>query len=166
MKKLILLLIVVLILFAVMLTCGLTRDSRQDRASQSPPWMGLLDPISKKQNLSVGDILATPCLVNGDLISRAGQACSIHIRTSQNTNVRTLKLVMIAGHSAKIDLQTHGQAGMRIEIPVRSSAAKSPEMQIPKEGAELTAMCDDPSPDPLTGSGVSQLPDCRLRISK
>lgn len=166
MKRLIVLLILVLILFAIMLTCGLTRDSRQDRASRNPSWTGWLGSLSKKEPLSSADILPTSCLVNGDLVSHVGQPCLIHIRTSQDVDVRTLKLAMIAGHSAKADLQTHGQAGMRVEIPVRSSSSKSPEMQIPKEGADLTVLCEEPGPDPLTASGVAQLPDCRLRISR
>jgi hypothetical protein len=164
MKRLILILIVVLIPFGIMLMYGLNRDHSQERASREPSWMSPLGSLSTKSPVSASDLLPAPCFVQEDLISRPDLPCLIHIRTSEDSNIRTLKLGMIAGHSAKIDLQTHGPAGMEVTIPIRASAANSPEMQIPKEGADLKVLCVEPGPDPLAGSSLGQLPGCRLRM--
>ncbi len=61
MKRLVLILIVVLILFGIMLACGLSIDRNDARASQEPSWMGLLDPMVKKAPVAVTEILAGPC---------------------------------------------------------------------------------------------------------
>jgi len=164
MKRLVLILIVVLILFGIMLACGLSIDRNDARASQEPAWMGLLDPMVKKAPVAVTEILAGPCFVRGDLVSRPSLPCAVHVRTSENSGARTMKLVMVAGHSAKIDLQTLGQAGMQVEIPLHAETPKSPEMQIPKEGAEVKILCVEPEPDPAAGSSSASIPGCRLRM--
>ena len=162
MKRLVLILIVVLVLFGIMLSCGLTLDQSRSRATDKPGWMGILEPLSTKTPVATSDLLSTQCLVQGDHIARAKAPCAIHVRTSASSGVRTLKLVMVNGQSSKIDLQTLGQTGMQVEIPLRSQNQKSPEMQIPKEGAEVKVLCVEPGPDMAAG----QVPDCRLRMSK
>jgi hypothetical protein len=166
MKRLVLILIVVLILFGIMLTCGLTRDHSASRASDRPSWMGLLDPLRKKAPVTAAEILPAPCFVQGDLLARPNQPCTIHVRTSQESDVRTMKLAMVAGASSRINLQTHGQTGMEIEIPLHSATPKSPELQIPKEGAEVKVTCVEPAPDPAAGSSMGQAPGCRLRMTR
>jgi hypothetical protein len=128
--------------------------------------MGLLEPLKKNTPVAAAEILPSPCFMQGDLLAKPNHACIIHIRTSQESEVRTMKLAMIVGASAKINLQTHGQTGMEVEIPLRSSAPKSPELQIPKDGAEVKVTCVEPAPDPAAGSSTGQIPGCRLRMTK
>jgi len=88
------------------------------------------------------------------------------VRSSEESGVRTIKLVMMSGRSSKIDLQTQGPTGMRVEIPIRAQAPKSPEMQVPKEGADVKIVCEEPGPDVATGGALGQVQLCRLRMSK
>jgi hypothetical protein len=165
MKRLILILIVVLILFGIMLACGLTMDHSGAKVSSEPSWMGLLEPLAKKSPITTNEILATACFVQGDLIARPNIPCAIHIRTIDESGVRVMKLNMISGHSSKIDLKTQGPTGMQIEIPLRSQAPKSPELQVPKEGAEVSIVCEEPGPDLVSGGMPGQIQLCRLRMS-
>ena len=162
MKRLVLILIVVLVLFAIMLSCGLTLNQSSSRATDEPAWMGILEPLSTKKPVATSDILPTQCFAQGDLISRTNAPCTVHVRSSDKSGVRTMKLLMVTGQSSKINLQTLGQTGMQVEIPLRAQNQKSPEMQIPKEGAEMKVLCVEPGPDMV----AMQAPDCRLRMSK
>ena len=166
MKRLILILIIVLILFGIMLACGLTMDHSSTRASSEPAWLGLLEPFAKKSPVVTSDILATPCFVQGDLIARPNIPCAIHIRTTEASGVRVTKLNMVTGHSAKIDLRIQGSTGMQIQIPLRTQAPKSPEMQVPKEGAVVNIICEEPGPDLVSGGMPGQIQLCRLRMTK
>ena len=165
MKRLILILIVILILFGIMLACGLTLDHSGARVSSEPSWMSFLEPLAKKTLVATTDILPAPCFVQGDLIARPNVPCAIHIRTTDESGVRVMKLNMVSGHSSKIDLRTQGPTGMQIQIPVRSQAPKSPEMQLPKEGAEVSIVCEEPGPDLISGGMPGQIQLCRLRMS-
>src|SRR5580765_7822757 len=165
MKRLILILIVVLILFGIMLARGLTMDHSGARVSSEPAWMGLLEPLAKKSPVATNDILATSCFGQGDLIARPGVPCTIHIRTTDESGVRVMKLNMVSGHSSKIDLKTQGATGMQIQMPLRSQAPKSPEMQVPKEGADIRIVCEEPGPDLIFGGMPGQIQLCRLRMS-
>jgi len=165
MKRLILILIVVLILFGIILACGLTMDHGSARASSEPAWMGLLEPFAKKSPVAAGDILSTLCFVQGDLIARPNVPCAIHLRTTEESGVRVMKLNMVSGHSSKVDLKTQGPTGMQIGIPLRSQAPKSPELQVPKEGADVTIICEEPGPDLISGGVPGQVQLCRLRMT-
>jgi len=165
MKRLILILIIVLILFGIMLACGLTMDHSSARVSSEPAWMSALEPLAKKSRVATNDILATSCFVKGDLVARPNVPCAIHIRTTEDSGVRVMKLNMVSGRSSKIDLRTEGPTGMQIGIPLRSQAPKSPEMQVPKEGAEVSITCEEPGPDLISGGIPGQIQLCRLRMT-
>jgi hypothetical protein len=161
MKRLVLILIVVLILFGAMMFYGLNRDDSSSRASQPPDWMGLFDNFVHKQPVTARDVLPAACFPPGASIFKFVDACKVHIRSVDETSTRTMKLEMTVGGQAKIDLQTLGEAGMRMSLPLRSAMPKSPNLQIPKEGADLTIVCETPARDL-----VDQTFGCELKITQ
>ena len=158
MKRLVLILIVVLILFGAMMFYGLSRDDSGSRASQPPNWMGLFDNLVHKQPVATGDLLPAACFAQDAFRSTVSLPCRVHIRSIDNSSTRTMKLAMVSGIKAKIDLQTLGEAGMHMSLPLRSDTPKSPDLQIPKEGADLTIGCETPALDGTFS--------CLLKISR
>lgn len=145
MKRLLLILIIALILFGAMMFYGLSRDDGTARASQPPDWMGLFSNLIHKQTITANDLLPTGCFAEGEFRSTLSLPCRVHIRSVNETSTRTMKLVMASGIKARIDLQTLGEAGMHMSLPLRSETPKSPGLQVPKEGADLTITCESPA---------------------
>lgn len=164
MKRIILILVMVLMLFIIMMAVGLNRDDGDSRASQEPGWMSLLDGFVQKTPVTASDFLPASCFAGGDFAPGVVVPCAVHIRSSANSSIRTLKLIMVAGLKTKIDLQTSGKTGMNLQVPLRTQAPKSPEFQIPKEGADLKVICEVPAPNLGASPGLSL--GCRLRMTR
>jgi hypothetical protein len=146
MKKLVLILIVVLILFGAIVFYGLNRDDSGSRASQPPNWMDLFDSLVHKQPVTTGDILPAMCFKANTFTPNLAPPCKIHIRSLDSSSMRTMKLEMVLASTAKIDLQTLGEAGMHMSLTLHSDRPKSPDLQIPQEGADVTIGCENANP--------------------
>jgi hypothetical protein len=146
MKRLLVLLVIVLVLFAAMLIYGVTRDRSDERASQQPDWMHLLDSFAHKQAVTASDILPSPCFGSEGFRIMINAPCMVHIRSIDSSTLRATKLALTLGLKVQVNLQTLGPTSMNVSLPLRSDTPKSPELQLPKEGADLTLACAQPAP--------------------
>ncbi len=157
MKRLVLLLIVVLLLFAAMLIYGLARDRSDGGVLQQPDWMGLLDSVVRKQVVTSTDFLPAQCMVSGGFRIVPNFPCKVHIRSVDGSTLRSMKLLLASGTTVEVNLQTSGSTGMSIPLKLHSDHPESSELQIPKDGADLTLDCKEHS---------ATLPFCQVSLAR
>lgn len=141
MKKLLVVLVLLLIAFAVVLTWGVARDDREQRTSE---WTAVFGGVAESSPVTASRFARNPSCLPGREI-RVATACALRLEEAEAYRPQELKLRLVEGGELRVELRTGGKAGLLTSLTLEAGR-KPVAFPIPREGADLRLACTGPPP--------------------
>ena len=142
--RVVIVLAVLLLVFAAVLIGARFRDDSKASSSDKHWWTdGLNSVFGEKEPLRSPDVMGD-CFQGGTYRILLGRSCTVRLRSSDVT-LRSFRLQLAAGLKVTAELQPGGKHAVPIKVPLKADSPETPNLQVPKDGANLTLSCDQSS---------------------
>ena len=145
-KRVLLIVLLVLVVFGVVLALGWSGRKDGD-STERPDWLAMLSDGLPGSPPVEASSLSASCFTGVYFSVRASQPCLVTVEPGSQS-VRLLKLQLVTGNKVQVHLEAGGSPGINLTVPVRAGKPKVPDLQVLKDGANVTLTCELPPPGP------------------